>query len=189
MFGVAAIVIATTADRLFAAVYYLVTILVRSPAAGGGDPVMNSEICTRSTLAAMSLVIVSLGGGCGSGDTSGTSNRSNPAPASSHAGAPVKPSLPLGTPVKLPTGNTIAVTKATWWTPTAGGARPGLALLTVRAVGCASASNTTTTYIYEDDFSVLLDDGSSGNVDYSAPAVNRCSPRATCARATAFPDG
>ena len=130
---------------------------------------MNSEIPTRSTLAAMSLVIVSVAGGCGSGDTSGTSDRSSPAPASSHARAPLKPSLPLGTRVKLPTGNTIAVTEATWWTPTAGSARPGHALLTVRAAGCASARTATTTYIYEDDFTVILDDGSSGNVDYSAP--------------------
>jgi hypothetical protein len=117
----------------------------------------------------MSLVIVSLAGGCGSGDTSGTSDRSSPAPVSSHAGASVKPSLPLGTRVKLPTGNTIAVNEATWWMPTAGSARPGHALLTVLAAGCASARNATTTYIYEDDFSALLDDGSSGNVDYSAP--------------------
>lgn len=131
---------------------------------------MNPEICTRSTLAAMALVTVSLAGGCGSGDTSGTSDRSSPAPASSQAGRPpVKPSLPLGTRVKLPTGNTITVTAATWWTPTAGSARPGHALLTVRAAGCANARNTATTYLYEDGFSALLDDGSSGNVDYSAP--------------------
>ena len=113
----------------------------------------------------MSLVIVSLCGGCGSGDTSGRSDRSSRVPASSHAGAPVKPSLPLGTRVKLPTGNTIAVTAASWWTPTAGSARPGHALLTVRAAGCAA----TTTFIRQDDFTALLDDGSSGNVDYSAP--------------------
>ena len=130
---------------------------------------MNPEICTRSTLAAMSLVIVSLAGGCGSGHTSGTSDRSSPAPASSRAEAPVNPSLPLGTRVKLPTGNTIAVTEASWWTPTTGRAQPGHALLTVRAAGCASARNATTTYIYQDDFSARLDDGSSGNVDYSAP--------------------
>jgi hypothetical protein len=148
-------------------VYYLVTFLAKV-AGRGGDPVVNPEICTRSTLAAMALAAVSLAGGCGSGDTS-TSDRSGPVPASSHAGAPVKPSLPLGTRVKLPTGNTIAVTAATWWTPTAGSARPGHALLTVRAAGCANAHNAATTYLYEDGFSVLLDDGSSGNVDYGAP--------------------
>ncbi len=136
---------------------------------GGGNPVVNPEICTRSSLAAMALVTVSLAGGCGSGDISGTLDRSSPAPASSHAEAPVKPSLPLGTRVKLPTGNTIAVIAATWWTPTAGRPRPGHALLTVRAAGCASARNATTTYLYEDDFTALLDDGSLGNVDYSAP--------------------
>ena len=127
------------------------------------------EIWTRSTLAAMALVTVSLAGGCGSGDTSGTSNRSSPAPASSHAGPPVKPSLPLGTRVKLPSANTITVSEATWWTPTTSSPRPGHALLTVRATACANAHNATTTYLYEDEFSALLDDGSSGNVDYMAP--------------------
>jgi hypothetical protein len=130
---------------------------------------VNSEICSRSSLAAMSLVIVSLAGGCGSGDGSGTSDGSIPTPVSSHAGTSVNPSLPLGTRVKLPTGNTIAVTEATWWTPKAGSARPDHALLTVRAVGCASARNATSTYLQEDDFSARLDDGSAGNVDYSGP--------------------
>jgi hypothetical protein len=130
---------------------------------------VNHDVCIRSTLAAMSLVTVSLGGGCGSGETSGTYDRSSPAPASSQAGAPAKPSLPLGTRVKLPSGNTIVVTAAAWWTPAAGRARPGHALLTVRAKGCASAGSTATTSLYEDEFSARLDDGSYGNVNYSAP--------------------
>jgi len=133
------------------------------------EPVVKHEVCIRSTVAAMSLVTVSLGGGCSSGDTSATSDWSSAAPAASHAGAPAKPSRPLGTRVKLPSGNTFVVTAAAWWTPTAGKARPGQALLTVRAKGCASARNTATTFLYEDEFSALLDDGSSGNVNYSAP--------------------
>ena len=131
---------------------------------------VNHGVCIRSTVAAMSLVTVALGGGCGAGDTSGTSDRSGHAPASSHAGAPAKPTLPLGTRVTLPSGNTIVVTAAAWWTPIAGRARPGHALLTVRARGCASARNTATTSLYEDAFSALLDDGSSGDVNFSGPS-------------------
>jgi hypothetical protein len=121
----------------------------------------------RPLLAAAALVTVSLCAGRGPGDSSGPSERSSAAPAPTSAGPG---GLPLGTVVKLPTGNTIAVTDVAWWTPSAGHPRPGRSLLAAKARACASRSATATTALYPEAFSVLLDDGTEASVDYSVPA-------------------